>query len=59
VLKRNIIKLIEPGNVEDQLTGVPGALAAVRSARRFQEEKSVLFTATKTEWKILDEAIAS
>jgi hypothetical protein len=95
VPERNIVKLIQPANVGDQLTeivpvgvcdlltraigvrsnlkrscrlsqscdafflrqGVQRALAAAPSACRFRGEKSLLFVATKTKWKILDEAI--
>jgi hypothetical protein len=53
----NIVKLIQPVNVEDQLTGVQRALAVVPSACRFQGEKSLLFAETKTKWKIFDKAI--
>jgi hypothetical protein len=57
VPERNIVKLIQPASAEDQLTGVESASAAARSVCRFREEKSLLFAATKTKWKILDEAV--
>jgi hypothetical protein len=57
VPERNIVRLIQPANVGNQLTGVQRASAAAPPACRFRGEKSLLFAATKTKWKILDEAI--
>jgi hypothetical protein len=53
----NIVKLIQPVSVEDQLTGVRRTLGAVPWACRFHAEKSLLFAATKTKWKIFGKAI--
>src|SRR5471030_1229834 len=39
VPERNIVRLIQPVNVEDQLTGIQRALAAAPSACRFRERK--------------------
>jgi hypothetical protein len=52
----NIARLIQPVSLE-QLTGVQRTFAAVPSACRFHAEKSLLFAATKTKWKIFGKAI--
>jgi hypothetical protein len=55
-LKRSC-RLSQSGDVFFLREGVQRALAAASSACRFRGEKSLLFAATKTKWKILDEAV--